>query len=205
MKKSEEKQLKSILESIPENISAILNYAVNNNLENLETVMKVMEKTEKQNLEILKGFDDEFKAEEEKAKVILKDYSKDLQDGVNKLIEKYGIYNRNGVKYLDSKNKDFNKYLDEYTVLVDGLRVKYEKELKEHDEALTKADTELREKYKDDFAKYEAEVEKLKPEYENESDFKPYKFSKEAFNAMPVIPRKQLALLQKVGIIVIEE
>lgn len=204
MKKSEEKLLKQVLENLPDDHSSILNLAKNHNKRNLKTAMEVLEATEKQNEDILKKYREETKIEIEKQRLILKDYDKELKEKRDNLINKYGYYDINGSKFINDKNENYAVFIKEQTILIDSLREKYAKKLAEYEKAAKKVYAEMEEKYKDDIAKYEKAVEELKPEYEKESDFIPYVFNEKIIENLPLIPSKDLYLLQECGIIPFE-
>ena len=114
MKKSEEKQLKSILENLPEESDMRFKYGINHNLRNLKTASEAMEKTEKQAREIIKDYDAEFEKEK------------------NALIMKLGTDTPNGGKEIKPESENWEKWMKGIKKIETDLEKKYEKEIAEY-------------------------------------------------------------------------
>ena len=114
MKKSEEKQLKNLLENMPEESNMIFKYGVNKNLALLKTAMKAMEKTEKQ------------------AREILKDYDSEYEKGRNELIMKLGEDDGRGGKSIRPDSANWDKWIKGHGKLMTDLDKKFEKEIAEY-------------------------------------------------------------------------
>jgi chromosome segregation ATPase len=113
---------------------------------------------------------------EKQAREILAEYDKEAEKARNEKIMEWGEDTENGGKAIKPKSKNWAKWLEWSNTFFEELNKKYEKEIKE----------------------YEDKLEEMKPLYEQESDFKPFKVS---IDVCPDMPRSVLAVLMDYGII----
>ena len=128
MKKSEEKQLKGLLERMPEDSSMVFKYGVNKNLSALKTANKELDKTEKQ------------------AREVLKDYDSEVEKGRNELIMKLGEDDGIGGKIIKPDSKNWDEWIKSRDKLTEKLDKKFAKEI----EAYNKKIEEMKPIYEDD-------------------------------------------------------
>jgi hypothetical protein len=113
---------------------------------------------------------------EKQAREILKDYDSEYEKTVNPKIMEWGEPDGKGNAVIKKDSEHWKEWTEFIQSFGKELDEKYEKEIKE----------------------YEDKLEEMKPLYEQESDFKPFKVS---IDVCPDMPRSVLAVLMDYGII----
>ena len=115
------------------------------------------------NITLLTQANKDLDKTEKQAREILSKYDKESEEARNKKIMEWGKDDGKGSKSIKPDSENWGKWIK--------WADKFYKDLDE--------------KYKDDIAKYEKKIEEMKPEYESESEYKPYTVSIDYCPDMP--------------------